>query len=321
MKTTLKLITVTLVLLIMFMGCSKDIDDEEFSDFRNIIQEAPEIVEEDLITNEFVSPEGDIYYTGSFDCTSDGSFFYNPSNTLLNLHVPDSLPTFADLSPMLPPIGDQGRQGSCVSWAVTYYLKSYQERLQSPQGYDSTNIMSPAYTYNQLTLGECEGTAIESTLTILKEKGSATLNAFPYNENNCSIQPTANQDSLAQINKIGSYKYLSGYNMVTEMKTLINDSIPIIISAFLTPEFGKKDDLGLTAYRDHSRDFRQKGGCHAMLVVGYSDNYNAFKVVNSWGEEWGNNGFVWIDYLAFANVHSTSSSFKVISSAMVAYDL
>ena len=73
MKTTSQLIIATIVLLVMFMGCSKDIDDDEFSDFRNTIQEAPDITEEDLIISEFISPEGDIYYSGSFDCTSDGS--------------------------------------------------------------------------------------------------------------------------------------------------------------------------------------------------------------------------------------------------------
>ena len=58
-----------------------------------------------------------------------------------------------------------------------------------------------------------------------------------------------------------------------------------------------------------------------MLVVGFSDEYNAFKLVNSWGEDWGDNGFVWIDYQAFENVSAPSASFRVINQAYVAYDL
>jgi len=40
---------------------------------------------------------------------------------------------------------------------------------------------------------------------------------------------------------------------------------------------------------------------HAMLVVGYSDyKYGgAFKIANSWGEKWGDNGFFWVDYKSF----------------------
>ena len=200
-------------------------------------------------------------------------------------------------------------------------LKSMQKRIEASPPYNLSTIMSPAYTYNQITEGICEGTPINSALEILKEKGTTPLQIFPYFDNTCSIQPTEEQDEMAIDNKIDDYKYLSGENMVLEMKTLIVEETPILISAFLTSEFAKTDDLGLTAYREHIIDFSIPGGCHAMLVVGYSDTYNAFKVVNSWGEDWGDDGFVWIDYAAFDNVLNEEASFKVISTALIANDL
>ena len=57
-----------------------------------------------------------------------------------------------------------------------------------------------------------------------------------------------------------------------------------------------------------------------MLVVGYSNENNAFKVVNSWGAGWGDEGFVWIDYKAFENVLKTTEPFRVITGAYVAFD-
>jgi hypothetical protein len=37
-----------------------------------------------------------------------------------------------------------------------------------------------------------------------------------------------------------------------------------------------------------------------MVVVGYDDGREAFEVLNSWGEGWGNGGFAWIRYTDFA---------------------
>ena len=44
-----------------------------------------------------------------------------------------------------------------------------------------------------------------------------------------------------------------------------------------------------------------KGG-HAVLVVGYSDTKQALKIVNSWGYDWGQNGFAYISYQYLYNV-------------------
>ena len=33
-----------------------------------------------------------------------------------------------------------------------------------------------------------------------------------------------------------------------------------------------------------------------MVLVGYDDSQNAFKLINSWGTEWGEEGYAWVDY-------------------------
>jgi hypothetical protein len=200
-------------------------------------------------------------------------------------------------------------------------MKSLQERIQADPPSTSSVVLSPAYTYNQITQGICEGTELAPTLQILKEQGTISLSNFPYFDDSCNTQPTTLQIDQAAVNKISDYKYLSGINMVDEMKTLIIDEKPIIIAAFLSSKFALEDSLGLTAYREHTINYNVRGSCHAMLVVGYSDEFNAFKVVNSWGEGWGDDGYVWIDYAAFENVSDPTADFRVISTALVAYDL
>lgn len=37
-------------------------------------------------------------------------------------------------------------------------------------------------------------------------------------------------------------------------------------------------------------------GGHAYLVVGYSTKRNAFRILNSWGRSWGQNGRAWISF-------------------------
>lgn len=310
----MKNIILFFILPLLSVSCAYDRDDRI-----EVEQQIPENYES--TETIFTTQEAIVYFTGSTECTGNGIYSFDEDNVLDNLEIPTDLPEEYDLSSLLPPIGNQGRQGSCVSWAITYYLKSFQERIESGLPYSTDKIMSPAYTYNQLTQGICEGTNIEMTLEILKAKGAVSIESFPYLDYSCNIQPTESQNIEAESNKINGYEYLSGENMVLEMKTLINNQTPIIISAFLDSEFGIVDAFGLTAYREHTVDYTVPGGCHAMLVVGYSDQYNAFKVVNSWGEDWGDDGFIWFDYAAFNNVSDVTTDFRVISTAIVAYDL
>jgi hypothetical protein len=45
---------------------------------------------------------------------------------------------------------------------------------------------------------------------------------------------------------------------------------------------------------------QEKGG-HAMVVTGYDDSKQAYKILNSWSTNFGTNGYAWVSYTAFKN--------------------
>ena len=51
-----------------------------------------------------------------------------------------------DLSNKMPPIRNQGNQGSCASWAVGYYLKSYHEHIDKKTDYGTGTNYKGAYS-------------------------------------------------------------------------------------------------------------------------------------------------------------------------------
>lgn len=299
-----------LFVLIFIYACNNEPVDTSI--FVEEIDEEEEV--EEQIEGTFVDKDGNVFYLG-VTCEQGSPNYVMGNDVLVDLEISDDLPNEFDLSEFLPPVGNQGNMGSCTSWAISYYMKSMQERIQSSE----SQVLSPAYTYNQISQGVCGGTALTETLDILKEQGVSSWSSFPYSDTDCITQPSDEIIQAAAENKISDYKGLSGDNMVNEMKTLLTQQTSIIISTTISKEFGRTDVEGLAAYREHVVNYSETG-CHALLVVGYSDFNNAFKVVNSWGTDWGNSGFVWIDYKAFENVSDDTAAFRVINAAYIAYD-
>ncbi|MDY7396493.1 C1 family peptidase [Aureibaculum sp. 2210JD6-5] len=282
----------------------------------------------------------DIQFSGNNEINNDNEFVIDPENqnfgaegsfcygfsepttgNKADIEIPSTFPGSLDLSSFLPPIGNQGKQGSCVAWATGYYLKGYQENVEDANNsiQNPNNLLSPAFIYNQIKVADCDsGSQIPSALELISDTGIVTLSEMPYNENECQTQPTETQINLAEENKIMSFSYLDGDTLFNQAKAFLNKNQPIVIAISIDRNhFGKIDANGDAVYRE----FENADGSHAMLVVGYDDAKNAFKVVNSWGESWGNNGFVWIDYKAFEDVLDTGSDFKILCEAWVTEDV
>lgn len=218
------------------------------------------------------------------------------------------VPLKYDLSPLFPPVGNQEYQGSCVAFASGYYLKSYQEHLERKTEYSEDTIFSPAFIYNQWKVTEDCGSGMYfyQALDALKDYGVVSLKDMPYNPADCTTQPSEELKEKALQNKIESWSPLD-LNDLKNFNKFISLNIPIFIGITVKNEFNGCW-VGTPAWIDYKREGKlneftgESIGGHAVVIVGYDDYKQAFKIINSWGTTFCDNGYVWIDYEALKTV-------------------
>jgi C1A family cysteine protease len=78
------------------------------------------------------------------------------------------------------------------------------------------------------------------------------------------------------------------------IKQRLSEKKPLVFGAFVDDSFSYWSGSDVMTANDIF-DGSESGG-HAMTIVGYDDTKNAFRIVNSWANTWGDNGFAWISY-------------------------
>lgn len=238
-------------------------------------------------------------YNGNDDMSqipTTTNFGFNNSN----------LPSSVDLVSKFPPMGDQGRYGTCVSWAVAYNTKTavsgMKANLSASQLSSPANQASPKDLFTAIPDTDkgsnCNGTNFESALSSMQDRGVASLQTVPYNNlGDCSSTNTQSSwTQEANQNKIEYWRKIDP--TVESVKQNLANNVPVILGARLADNFmswnsddvmtshSTFDNVGIHAY-------------HALTIAGYDDSKGpngAFKIINSWGTGWGNSGYIWIDY-------------------------
>ncbi|MDD5447866.1 MAG: hypothetical protein PHO53_01690 [Actinomycetota bacterium] len=239
-----------------------------------------------------------------------------------------ALPAKVDLTETLPPIGDQGKQPSCVGWAVSYYYKTWWEKKEHPKWeLENPNYQfSPSFVFNQI--GGAEGADFQSAFELLQSKGDVDIAEFPYGESSYSAQPTSNQLEAAKQYRIPSgstaYKYFFKnlafglfHNDIDQLKAHLSGGQPLVLgipifddfpdypkdmSGHLNPTAGCYDSTYDEGNPPDYRSVEEGGnfwGGHAVYIAGYDDSVGeggGFLCVNSWGAEWNEGGKVYLGY-------------------------
>lgn len=203
------------------------------------------------------------------------------------------LPTSVDNTDQFPTPGNQGNQNSCTAWAIGYALKSQQEVAKRNWTVNtSAHNFSPAYIFNSMKKGSNTGTDIIDTLKFIYDYGVCPLSYFPYNDSDCSTQPTDIQTAAASLYRITDYNGVLG---LTNIKTRIANGEGVVIGISLYPDFVNINNAN-PIYDDISGEYV---GAHTICLIGYDDNMGesgAFKFINSWGTNTQLNGYGWISY-------------------------
>ena len=280
--------------LSLFVSCEKDDSPEE--------QEEQEQQDNNLDYALGWSGEDDL---GTIPTSTNFSF----GNT--------NLPASVDLVSKFPPIGDQGQYGTCVSWAVGYNIKTalngMSNNLSTSQLASTSNQFSPKDLFTAIPDNEkgseCSGTNFSNALTVLQDRGVATMQTVPYTTlGDCSsTNVQSSWTTEATQNKIKYWRKIEG--TVQSIKENLANDIPVILGAKLADNFMSWNSNVVLSSSTSYNNVGQHS-YHAMVIGGYDDSKGsggAFKVINSWGELWGDNGYVWVDYSYMINEFCTSS--------------
>ena len=207
------------------------------------------------------------------------------------------LPGSVDLSADMPPIQFQGKQASCVGWSVAYALRTYMQRKDDHWDISQPRYQfSPSFIYNQLAHGNCEsGITFVDALNTLTSNGASTMDQMPYVDTDCTSQPSDSLKQYARNYRIAGYRRINIQDL-NEIKAQLAAGFPVLIAV-------STDDIFL--HLGPNEVWKQRGnpeGYHAIVVVGFNDSAQAFKIMNSWGNWWGTSGYGWINYEIFRQV-------------------
>ena len=189
----------------------------------------------------------------------------------------------------------------------------------------NTLKFSPAFLYNQIGLDGCEGSYINRAMDFMSQRGSVPYDPFPYNDQDCSRQPDQQLlDQARQFRMRGSNRLTVGEQTdkidLRAIKENLSQGAPVVIGMMVGGSY-MQPMMGQDVWNPTQDDAAMMGfGGHAQCVVGYDDaKYGgAFLIMNSWGPQWGHNGFAWVrykDFKYFVGRHMASKSMPAVGAA------
>jgi hypothetical protein len=204
--------------------------------------------------------------------------------------------TSVDLEADCGPVRDQGDEGSCTAHAGVgmreFLARKYQQQYP---------ILSPSFLYweerdmdGSLDQGDC-GSFGRTAVRVLNKYGVCRLAEDVYIPG-VMMPPTMDQLTEALSWKSGAYHSLGN---VSDMRSCLASGYVFCLGFTVYKSFEDKWPDGVTMPIP-APDEEVLGG-HEVLCIGYSDDKEVFKIRNSWGESFGQNGNFFMPYSVAAN--------------------
>jgi C1A family cysteine protease len=210
-----------------------------------------------------------------------------------------SLPASVDLRPQFPMVPfDQGRLGSCVAQATAAAIQ-FDRYKQKKISYTPSRLF---IYYNARALqgqvNEDAGTTVTSAMKTVNHDGACSESNWTYNIAKFAVKPSAKAYREALKAQVVAYYRLN--NTLDEMKTCLASGFPFVCGvtvygSFISHTTAVSGDVPIP-----SKTEPLLGG-HAILIVGYDDATGKFIGRNSWGTNWGKQGYFTIPYEYLTN--------------------
>jgi C1A family cysteine protease len=229
-------------------------------------------------------------------------FIYKPTTL-------SSTPNTIDLRKLYgTPVEDQGNLGSCTGNAIAEAI----EMIDKKNGKNTEISRMFIYYYERLlegTVNYDSGAYIRDGIKACYTYGAPLESLWPYNISKFRTAPSSTAVQDAAKRKVTLYEKATDFNAC--INALAN-GYPVVIGFTVYSSFETGNWYYTTANMPYpnTRSERVLGG-HAVLLVGYNNSTQRFIVKNSWGSNWGDNGYFYMPYQVIQNT-AMSTDFWVI---------
>jgi C1A family cysteine protease len=205
------------------------------------------------------------------------------------------MPSKVDLTPVCSNVENQGQIGSCTANALVgnlEFLEKKDSHAKSPKDLSRLFVY-----YNERsaehTVGQDGGAQLRDGIKVLHKMGVCDEAKWPYDAKLLFERPSSECFDQALGRRISVYERVSN---LSEMKDCLASGFPFVFgfkvySGFESPEVARTGVMNLPTGGETLL------GGHAVMAVGYDDHAERFIVRNSWGPQWGQNGYFTMPYV------------------------
>ena len=205
------------------------------------------------------------------------------------------------------PVKDQGLRGTCTAFAsigASEYFNSEEigQTLDLSEEFlfkKTKEIDIADYGYRGY------GAHLRSAAKALQKFGVCFENTLPYSPDEKEnfweeVIVTKNIEAEAFIYRMQGYASVSP-GLESIKKALVSTNSPLLGAIMLYKSYRGARTTGVLPVPFEGEE--QIGG-HALLIIGYDDNSNVLICKNSWGEGWGDKGYLHIPYSCLKHMYS-----------------
>jgi len=214
------------------------------------------------------------------------------------LRIPENMdgfkPVIVDLRYDCPDIYNQGKLGSCTANAIA----AAYEYDQIKQKEYNTFIPSRLFIYyneraKEGTIKYDSGAQIRTGIKSINSIGVCPEENWEYDINRYREKPTDKCYDIAKNHK--SVKYRRVKQDFDHLQECLRSGLPFVFGFGVYESFESEKVASTGIMTMPTKNEKLLGG-HAVMAVGYDDNRGVFIVRNSWGKNWGDNGYFYMPY-------------------------
>jgi putative hemolysin len=181
----------------------------------------------------------------------------------------------------MTPIKDQGVCGSCWAFAAVGTVEPQYNIFANDSNIDLD--LSEQYLVSCSGAGDCDGGLVEGALEFVRDEGITDEACFPYTATDSPCEDKC-FDWNHRLYRIDDTGYVP--DNITIIKEYLIEKGPLATVIGIGPEAGGSFDVN-GIYRC-TNDLAHN---HVVVIVGYDEAQDCWIAKNSWGTDWGDNGY------------------------------